>query len=151
MSAPPTDREMFRIMGKECMAFRVRRTSRIVTRLYDQALAEAGLSSPQLTLLAAVANRPDLKMGELAEVLGFEPSSLSRAMATLVRRRWVRAVDVDDRRERLYEITDRGREVARKAWTLWSDAQAEVKRRLGPGELEALARSLDALRGLQSG
>jgi DNA-binding MarR family transcriptional regulator len=148
MSELPPDRDMFRVMARDCVAFRVRRASRIVTRAYDRVLADVGLSATQLTLLSAVANRPDLRMAELADVLGFEASSLSRAMALLVKKKWVRAVDGADKRERLFEITEKGREVARLAYTRWLEAQHKLKKVLGADELGALAKSLDALQQL---
>lgn len=125
---PATDREMFRTMGRECVAFRVRRASRVVTRIYDRALAEAGLTASQLTLLSAVVNRPDMRMAELADFLGLEQSTLSRSMSALVKKRWLRLSPSSDKRERFFELTDAGRDVVRVAFEKWRAAQAEVDR-----------------------
>ena len=128
-----SDRDIIRHMARECIAFRVRRASRVISRLYDRALADAGISATQLTLLTAVANRPDLHMAELADVLGVEPSALSRALALLVRNRWLKSAPSSDRRARYFEVTERGRDKLRGAYPRWQRAQAEVKRTLGPG------------------
>lgn len=146
----PSDREMFRAMARECVAFRVRRASRIVSRVYDRSLAAAGLTATQLTLLAAVANRPDLRMAELADELGFEPSSLSRSIALLVRKKWLRTTPASlsaDRRERFFEVTDAGREMVRAAWQRWQVAQAEIEAAL-PGGVGRLVTTLDAIAAL---
>src|SRR5688572_659618 len=122
-SSTADDRQMFRAMGRECVAFRARRASRIVTRAYDQKLAPLGLTSTQLTLLSAIANRPDFKSAELAELLGAEASSLSRSLALLVKNKWVRALSSEhDKREKLYELTPAGVDVARRAYALWQAA-----------------------------
>src|ERR1041385_5498348 len=99
----PSDREIARAMGRDCLAFRIRRASRIVSRAYDRRLADVGLTSTQLTVLTAIANRPDLKMAELAEELGFEASTWSRAVSLLTRHKWVRAAAGKNRRDRFLE------------------------------------------------
>lgn len=152
----PTDREMFRVMARECVAFRVRRASRIITRVYDRSLASAGLTATQLTLLCAVANRPDLRMAELADTLGFEQSSLSRSIALLVRKKWLRTAptssSTSDKRERFFELTDAGKDVVRDAWARWQAAQGEIEAALAPhgdqGELARFIGTLDTLAAL---
>ena len=42
---------------RECVAFRIRKLNRLVTAIYDDALAEAGLKTSQFTILVALANR----------------------------------------------------------------------------------------------
>ena len=141
------DRQMFRAMGRECVAFRARRASRLVTRLYDQKLAPLGLTSTQLTLLSAIANRPDFKSAELAELLGAEPSSLSRSLALLAKNKWVRVLSsAHDKREKLYELTPAGLDVARRAYALWQEAQDDMRDALGgTGALGELTASLDRI------
>ena len=136
-------------MGRDCLAFRVRRASRIVSRAYDRRLADVGLTSTQLTVLTAIANRPDLKMAELADELGFEASTLSRAVSLLVRHKWVRAAAGTNRRDRFLELTPRGREKMRSAYSAWSAAQADVKHALSAAQLPALLAALSSLRSLQ--
>jgi DNA-binding MarR family transcriptional regulator len=128
------------------MAYRVRRADRLVTRLYDQSLQPTGLTSPQLTLLSAVANRPGLSSAELGALLGLEASSLSRALALLQRRRLVRALPSQrDRRERLWELTEAGVKKAREAFALWQTAQEGLRRALGAGGVAALTAALQGL------
>lgn len=146
----PTDRDMFRLMARECVAFRVRRASRVVTRIYDRALAEAGLTATQLTLLSAVTNRPDMRMAELADFLGFEPSTLSRSLSALVKKKWLRAAPSSDKRERFFELTDAGREVVRVAFEKWRAAQAEVDRAVG-GDSKRFIAMLDELADAAAG
>ena len=133
-------------MGRECFAFRVRRASRVVTRTYDRALADAGLTASQLSLLSAVTNRPDMRMVELADFLGIEASTLSRSLSALVKKKWLRQSPSSDKRERFFELTDAGRDVVRVAFDKWRLAQAEVDRIVGGDRFRFIAM-LDHLAG----
>ena len=48
----PTD--FARLMASECLAARVRRLGRVITRVYDAALAPHGVTIAQLNLLTAI-------------------------------------------------------------------------------------------------
>jgi DNA-binding MarR family transcriptional regulator len=146
----PTDREMFRAMARECVAFRAQRAARIITRIYDQHLAMLGLTSTQLTLLSAIANRPDHNSQELAELIGAEPSSVSRGIALLVKKKWVKQISSErDKRERLYALTDSGLDIARKAFVRWEEAQEDVRVALGAAGLADLTRNLDRVAAIK--
>jgi len=47
-------RDFARLMASECLAVRVRRLGRVVTRVYDAALAPHGVTIAQLNLLTAI-------------------------------------------------------------------------------------------------
>jgi hypothetical protein len=53
----------------ECVAGRVRKLNRMVTAIYDGALASAGLKTSQFTVLVAVANRGQARPAELTKLL----------------------------------------------------------------------------------
>ena len=42
-------------MTADCLCFRARRVSRVITRLYDESLRPLGIQATQLTLLNAIA------------------------------------------------------------------------------------------------
>ena len=44
-------------IGRECLAFRVRMLNRMITAIYDEALAGAGLKASQFNLLVAAVNQ----------------------------------------------------------------------------------------------
>lgn len=134
-------------IARECFVFRVRRASRVITQLYDEALRPLGLHANQLTLLCAVAlmERRDehgAPMSELAEVLAMDLTTLSRNLRPLQKSR---RVEIErsplDRRVRLARLTTTGRHLVANALPLWKHAHALVAGALGPraaGELKAL-------------
>ena len=48
-------KEVGRLIASQCLAVRVRRLERVISRIYDAALAEHGINIAQLNLLAAIA------------------------------------------------------------------------------------------------
>ena len=65
-------------MERECLGFRVRKLNRIVSAIYDSALASAGVKTSQFTVLVAIANRGSVRPSELTRLLQLDESTLSR-------------------------------------------------------------------------
>ena len=53
-----------------CVCLHVRRAARVLTRLYDEALAPCGLTSMQLGTLDALADHGPSTLTQLAEING---------------------------------------------------------------------------------
>jgi DNA-binding MarR family transcriptional regulator len=130
-----------------CVCGYVRKLSRIVTAVYDGALADAGLKTSQFSVLIAVANRGKARPAELTELLQMDESTLSRNVERMCARGWLRLEREGDRRSHLIEVTDKGQTLIRKCLPAWRQAQAEVSERLGTGtvaELRSALRKLSA-------
>jgi DNA-binding MarR family transcriptional regulator len=132
---------------RECVGFRVRKLNRMVTAIYDGALASAGLRTSQFTVLVAVANREKVRPAELTKLLQMDESTLSRNVERMCARDWLRLERGEDRRSHLIEVTDKGQALIRKCLPAWQQAQAEVNQRLGADTVAALR---SALRKLQA-
>jgi DNA-binding MarR family transcriptional regulator len=130
-----------------CVCGYVRKLSRIVTAVYDGALADAGLKTSQFSVLIAVANRGKARPAELTELLQMDESTLSRNVERMCARGWLRLEREADRRSHLIEVTDKGQALIRKCLPAWRQAQADVSERLGTGtvaELRSALRKLSA-------
>lgn len=136
-------------MATRCLCFRSRRTARVITRDFDAALAPTGLKATQLTLLCAIALRPELDMSDLADVLGLEQSTLSRNISLLRERGLVKSEAAADKRQRRLKVTRKGRTLASKAYPLWREVQLEAERRYLSGPARALFAELDEHIGLR--
>jgi DNA-binding MarR family transcriptional regulator len=116
-------------MSLSCACTNLRRASRAVTQLFDTYLDEVGLKATQFTVLATLAlgeERPPT-IGELADTLVLEQSSLSRNLAVLERLGFIRlAPGEEDRRERIVTLTRSGRTALTKAFPVWRKAQAAI-------------------------
>src|SRR5271169_4220905 len=91
-----------------CVGGCVRKLNRMVTAIYDGALAGGGLKTSQFSVLIAVANRGKARPAELTEHLQMDESTVSRNVARMRARGWLRLERNDDRRSHLIEVTDKG-------------------------------------------
>ncbi|MFY1670312.1 MarR family winged helix-turn-helix transcriptional regulator [Plantactinospora sp. WMMB334] len=83
---------------------------------------------------------------ELADRSGLDPSTVSRAVATLVARGLVvRQADPADRRASLLAVTDHGRGALAEARDWYGDLLGRALAGWRPAEIEALSTALDRL------
>lgn len=114
-----------------CTCFRLRRTTRRVTQLYDGALKPLGLTITQMNVLAMIGASGTRPATVLAEALGMDDSTLSRTVRPLVERGLLRHASGRDRRVRMLGLTPAGERAIEAALPLWRSAQREVERALG--------------------
>src|SRR5260370_38675992 len=69
---------MDRVLLNKCTCFAVRRTARALTQMYDTALAPAGIRSTQYMVLAAIGERTDVSVNELADTRVMDRTSMGR-------------------------------------------------------------------------
>jgi DNA-binding transcriptional ArsR family regulator len=77
--------EIGRAIGAECLCFRARRVSRVLTRHFDEALRPLGIQATQLTLLGSIAGPGPggQTMPRLVEMLAMDATTLSRNLRPL--------------------------------------------------------------------
>ncbi|HWQ29114.1 MAG TPA: MarR family transcriptional regulator [Dehalococcoidia bacterium] len=112
-----------------CYCLAARRYARAITRFYESRLRPYGLRATQFSILAALTLKGPTRIGELADLLGVERTTLSRSVALLVRNGWITVARSRDARERLLRITDAGRARLEEAFPAWEEAQQQVKLR----------------------
>jgi len=125
-----------------CLAGNLRAASRVVTRVYDDALRDVGLRITQVALLVQIRQLEPATVSRLAEELSSERSAVARDLRVLEREGLVSVLDSSsDRRAREVRLTELGRDRLAVAAPGWRRAQAEMTRRLGPKRAEALLAS----------
>jgi DNA-binding MarR family transcriptional regulator len=129
-----------------CLCMHARRAARAIARRYDKALRPAGLTSGQFSILMSL-NRPEPPgMGDVADLLALDRTTLTANMKPLERRGLFRMlVDPADRRGRLLALTDEGRAVLAAAVPFWRQAQAEDERRIGDMDADRVRTAFIAL------
>ncbi|WP_254865932.1 MarR family winged helix-turn-helix transcriptional regulator [Pseudomonas fluorescens] len=99
-----------------CVNGAVRRTSRRLGQIYDEAYASCGLKATQFAVLNHISKAGMPKMGELAQTLVMDLSALGHTLKPLVRDGLVELrVDELDRRTRRVLLTDAGVSLHAKA------------------------------------
>jgi len=115
------------ICGKvadSCMGMRVRRAARVVANHYDKHLKLAGLKGTQFTLLNTIFMNPAANIGQLAEILGLDRTTLNRNLKPLERKGLIRSGSGKDPRSRTLKLTDEGIKILQNALPYWLEAQS---------------------------
>jgi DNA-binding MarR family transcriptional regulator len=87
----------------------------------------------QFTLLQALQRAPGIAQRELAELLGADSTTLTRTLASLRRKGWLRSERGVDRRELLLYLSPAGRNEYKRVLPYWKSAQRRLRRALGEG------------------
>lgn len=106
-----------------CLATRVRQLSRIVTRVYDDAMRPLGITASQYTLLAQLAARDAITAVEIGHELDIEKSTLSRNLKRLLALGHISMDPPAGRRGRGLHLTSKGQAILKDAFPIWQDAQ----------------------------
>jgi DNA-binding MarR family transcriptional regulator len=109
-----------------CLATRVRQLSRIITRVYDDALRPLGITASQYTLLAQLASRDGITAVEIGQELDIEKSTLSRNLKRLLALGHIIMDPPAGRRGRGLHLTPRGQAVLKDAFPIWMGAQSRT-------------------------
>lgn len=111
-----------------CIAFNLRRATRIVTRRYEEALRPLGMKAFQFTALAALTEYDTLPQLAFADLFGMDVSTVNRNTRAMERKGWITYTDdPQDGRKKHVAITKEGRRVFAEAAPLWEKAQAETR------------------------
>jgi DNA-binding MarR family transcriptional regulator len=127
--------------GATCLATRVRQLSRIITRLYDDAMRPLGITTSQYTLLAQLASRDGITAVEIGHDLDIEKSTLSRNLKRLLALGMIIMDPPAGRRGRGLHLTPKGQNVLKEAYPIWQGAQSHTTSVMG----SAMRATLDDL------
>ena len=106
------------------MGMRVRRVARVVANHYDKHLKPAGLKGTQFTLLNTIFMNPAASIGQLADLLGLDRTTLNRNLKPLERKGLIRSGSGKDPRTRTLKLTKEGSTTLQNALPYWLEAQS---------------------------
>jgi DNA-binding MarR family transcriptional regulator len=133
------------MLPTHCLCTKLRRASRGVTRLYDEALADVGLNAAQFSLLRYLQRLGQPSISELAEAMGLDRSTLGRNLRVVEGRGLLQLAGGTDQRSRKVVLTDAGVRVLEQGAPLWQQAQEQLALRLGADKRAELMALLDDL------
>ena len=148
--AEPLTRAQCLLVKSECAASNLRRATRAIGRIFDRAIAPAGLKETQFNVLIGLSLTGEVPLLRLAQVLGLDRTTLTRNLGPLERDGLLSSVPGTDQRVRLLRLTEEGRDALRQAYPLWEAAQRKVVNALGEGTWKELLRGLQATHQVQS-
>jgi DNA-binding MarR family transcriptional regulator len=129
-------------IADQCIAFGVRRVSRMVNNHYDHHLAPVGIRSTQFTILNALKALEDVTINELAEQLQTDRTTLTRNLKLLQDKGLVLKATGEDRRSRHISLSAAGKRKVDRATKAWAAAQEELLQRLGRSSYRRLMSEL---------
>jgi DNA-binding MarR family transcriptional regulator len=134
--------------GSTCTAAALRKASRRITQFYDTALASAGLTVTQYSLLAELVKRGAIAptVTELADAMVMDRSGLGHTLGPLERDGLIRlAVDSHDARARNVILTAKGKALQKQATVFWRRAQNQFADTFGTRQAAELHTILLAI------
>lgn len=123
-----------------CIATRLRLATRVITKVYDDALRPFGMTVSQMALLAVAADRGAIRQSEVSALLQLDDSTLSRNLVRMRANGWLEEVPEEDARVHTHRLTAVGTAMLEGAMPSWRAAQRRAHELLGEGGVGALRR-----------
>lgn len=124
--------------SQTCIATRVRQLSRIVTRVYDDAMRGHKITASQFTLLTQLAQTDGITAAEIGIDLDIEKSTLSRNLKRLLHLGHIAMDPPAGRRGRGLHLTPKGQQVIKDAYPVWQAAQRRAHEVMGKESRQTL-------------
>jgi DNA-binding MarR family transcriptional regulator len=124
----------------DCLCLASRRAARAITRTFDRELRPHGIRSTQFSLLAMLELKGPLSIGDLAQALGTDRTTLTRNLALIEDQSLIRMRLGDDARARIVAITPTGKRMLTKAFPTWRKAQSALSESVGGPLADSLRR-----------
>ena len=128
-----------------CMVSNSRMAARAITRRYDRHLRGRGITSTQLSLMAAIRQVPGRTVSDLAESRGFDRTTLTRNLDRLEEMLLIESRPAEKGNGRICALTRKGRDLMEALVPIWREAQAEMRALLSD---DGFDQSLGVLRRL---
>jgi DNA-binding MarR family transcriptional regulator len=146
MSKPPLSYETTLFVRDTCLCFAIQRVARGLARRFDEALRPLDITNHQFSLMMSL-NRPQpAAMGDVADLLGIDRTTLTAALKPLERRGLVSiSADPADKRSRRLALTDTGHALLLRALPIWKRRHGQLEKHLGPANADRLREELQFL------
>ena len=128
-----------------CVSFNFRKTARAVTSLFDAALQKSGIRSTQFAILVGIAKNQPVSIGDLAEVLVIDGTTLTRSLRLLQTDGLISISSRAAMRQRFLTITPKGKRVLARSLLVWRKTQERFVATVGSAHWLNLRKELDRL------
>jgi DNA-binding MarR family transcriptional regulator len=128
---------------QNCACFNVRKSARVLTKHYDDALQILELKPTQFTILAILSSVDAITVTELADAMILDRTTLTRNLRPLEKQGMIQTGAGDDRRTRMISLTKKGLNKLEAAIPLWKQAQKDVTKYLGNNRFDKFLNELN--------
>ena len=138
------------IQSLPCLCSSVRRSSRALTQLYEQALRPLGLRATQFTILQVLSLAGEVSQGQLGEILAMDSTTLTRTLEIMIREGWLverrgEHQRGEDGRQRFLRLAKAGKAQLDRTKPAWEKVQSQLQHELGQQSWNQLFRLADQL------
>ncbi len=149
------------VLENECVCGTLRRAARAASQFYDLVLQPSGLKATQFFALKSIAEAGEIAQWKFSRENAVAVETLSRRFAALRKKGLVTSRVGGNHGERIYSLTEQGKEALNRALPYWERAQSRLRQTLGDSELRTLlqvcervveaAQKAEQLRAINSG
>ena len=129
----------------ECSGFNLKKATRRVQNLFDEAFKPVGLEGTQYTVLSHIFVYEPISLTKLADLMDVDRTTLARNLGPLEKNGLVYIKPGSDKRVKLIGISDKGKEVLSEALPLWIETQEKIKKVLGLESWDSMMNNLSGL------
>lgn len=134
------------VVRDTCLCLGVQQAARALGRHFDEALRPLELTNGQYSLLMSLNVSTPPSMGDVADLLAIDRTTLTAALKPLRRRGLVTiTADPDDRRSRRLILTEPGHALLARALPVWKKHHGRLEKHLGTPAAERLRADLQFL------
>jgi len=128
-----------------CACQNLRRVTRVVTRIYDQELAKAGIEITPFGLLTALNLMGEANQKSLSAGFAMDSTTLTRTLGLMRKQGWVGVRRGKDRRARLFSLSRKGRRQLALAQPYWEAAERRLRKALGQSRWTSMKQAVSQM------
>ena len=138
--------ETGREVRDRCLCFHTQRAARMLARRFDNAFLPFGITNQQFSMMMMLNNAGNPSIGQVADFLAMDRTTLTAALKALERRGFVTiARDEDDRRSKRISLKPAGMKSLKSALPVWRSEHAMVEAEMRGADPNALREMLRAV------
>ena len=130
----------------ECIGFRVRVLSRVITSIFDRVLQPFGLKLAQGNILIMLVIHGPVSSSSIGRVLSMEKSTVSRNLKRMGKKGLVGIVNKSGTNKQVVMVTSKGRNLVATIHVAWKKAQKESSDLLGAEGVAAVYDLFERIR-----
>ena len=128
---------------QNCACFNVRKSARVITKHFDDALQSLELKPTQFTILAVLSSVDAITVTDLAEYMILDRTTLTRNLRPLEKQGMIKTGPGEDKRTRMISLSKKGLNKLEKAIPLWKQAQKDVTKYMGSNRFDKFLNELN--------
>ena len=138
--------ETGREVRDRCLCFHTQRAARMLARRFDNAFLPFGITNQQFSMMMMLNNAGNPSIGQVADFLAMDRTTLTAALKALERRGFVTiARDEDDRRSKRISLKPAGMKSLKSALPVWRSEHAKVEAEMRGADPNTLREMLRAV------